>query len=60
MKTLTLKRGPALAGRRGGCHFLRVIYFEPDDFAEGGLAAEGRRVDCNIESVTGRLAGAQL
>lgn len=53
--TFTLKRGPAREGRgvfggRGG-NFLRVIYFEPDDHF-----MEGRREDCNIESVTGRCS----
>lgn len=36
---------------RGG-HFLGVIYFETDDYFFSG----GRRVDCNIESVTGRCS----
>lgn len=56
-KTLTLKRGPALEGRRerGGVISWELFTLSQMIFLEGG---EGE--DCNIESVTGRLAGAQL
>lgn len=54
------KGGRALEWRRGGVSFPEsYLLWARWFFSEEGRRRR-RRVDCNIESVTGRLAGAQL